>query len=673
MSERGDNSRDSAASAAETPSPAEIKQLEGPILVLGASGFVGANLFRTLLAVRTDVHGTASRLPAWRLDSVPVDRVHEVDLLIDSNLDALLDRVQPKTIFNCVAFGAYSFETDEQLIYQTNFNFTARLLERLRARSISRYVHAGSSSEYGDNCSGPDERAHLEPNSHYAVSKAAAAQLIHYYGRRLGLPCVNLRLYSVYGPLEDSSRLIPNLVRHGLVHELPEFVRPEVSRDFVYVDDVSAAFVRAALNLREELYGQSFNIGTGQSTTMAEIAAAARHLFDVPTEPRYTMPERSWDVSNWYAQPEQARERLHWSPTVSLEQGLRRTADWMRTLPDLAAYEMSSKKYLLDTQRSVSAIIACYKDGQAIPVMYARLKETFQKLNIDHEIIFVNDGSPDDSEETIRKLSQDDPRVVGILHSRNFGSQAAFMSGLRIATKNSCVLLDGDLQDPPELIEQFVARWREGYDVVYGRRVKREATLFMRFAYKAFYRVFNFFSYVPVPHDAGDFALLDRRVVRALLTFPERDLFLRGVRAFAGFKQTGVDYHRPERMFGRSTNNLVKNLGWAKKGILSFSNTPLNLLSAMGLGLLLFTAVVAAAQIMLRLLYPQLVPRGFTTVLLAIMFFGSLTIFSIAVLGEYLAKVFEEVKRRPLYIRRGIIRQGTVREAADDISTKVRE
>ena len=644
----------------------EIRRMEGPILILGASGFVGANLVRVLRQVRTDVHATASRLPAWRLDSVPAEYVHVLDLLVDSNLDTLLDRVNPRTVFNCVAYGAYSFETDGQLIYQTNFNFLTKLLHQLRQRSIVRYIHAGSSSEYGDHCTAPVEQSNLQPNSHYAVSKAASAHLIYYYGKHLRFPCANLRLYSVYGPLEDSSRLIPNLIRNGLSQRLPEFVRPEISRDFVYVDDVCDAFVKAALNLHEENFGSSFNIGTGNKTTMADIAQVARQLFSVADEPRFTMMDRKWDVAEWFSCPDQAREKLQWVSQTSLSDGLLRTAAWMRTLPDLTAYEQSSKKNLLDTQRSVSAIIACYKDGQAIPIMYQRLKETFQKLNLDHEIIFVNDCSPDDSEETIRRLSQDDPRVVGISHSRNFGSQAAFMSGLKLATKNSCVLLDGDLQDPPELIESFVAKWREGYDVVYGRRVKREATLFMQFSYKAFYRVFDYFSYVPVPHDAGDFSLMDRKVVQAVLRFPERDLFFRGIRAFAGFKQIGVDYHRPERMFGVSTNNLVKNLGWAKKGILSFSNTPLNMLSVMGSGLLLVTVLLGLLQIILRLVAPESVPRGLTTVLLAIMFFGSMSIFSTAVIGEYLAKVFEEVKRRPLYIRRGIIRRGEIRTTIDE-------
>jgi glycosyltransferase involved in cell wall biosynthesis len=235
---------------------------------------------------------------------------------------------------------------------------------------------------------------------------------------------------------------------------------------------------------------------------------------------------------------------------------------------------------------------------------------------------------------------------------------------MRIASKNSCVLLDGDLQDPPELIEKFVAAWRDGNDVVYGKRVKREATVFMQFAYKAFYRVFDYFSYVRVPHDAGDFSLMDRRVVDAILQFPERDLFLRGVRAFAGFRQTGVDYLRPERQFGVTTNSLLKNFGWAKKGILSFSNVPLGILSALGVLLLLGTILLMGLEAGLKLFVPDIAPKGFTSVLLLVGFFGSINLFAAGLIGEYVAKIFEEVKQRPLFIRRSIIRDGEIRLVA---------
>jgi dolichol-phosphate mannosyltransferase len=190
----------------------------------------------------------------------------------------------------------------------------------------------------------------------------------------------------------------------------------------------------------------------------------------------------------------------------------------------------------------------------------------------------------------------------------------------------------------------------------------------MRFAYKAFYRVFDYFSYVRIPHDAGDFSLMDRRVVQALLQFPERDLFLRGVRAFAGFKQIGVDYVRPERMFGVTTNSLLKNVGWAKKGILSFTNTPLNMLSAAGSVLLVVSCVLAVIQIVLRLLAPNMAPPGFTTALVLILFFGSANIFAVALVGEYIAKIFEEVKHRPLFIRKSVIRDGEIRPSTDERS-----
>lgn len=643
----------------------KIARLQGPILVLGGSGFVGANLMKILLSVRTDVFGTARSFPAWRLEGLPETNVITIDLLVDANLDKLFDDVRPRTVFNCAAYGAYSFETESALIYRTNFLLTAKVLARAEARKISCYLHAGSSSEYGDNAAAPAEDAPPAPNSDYAVSKIACANLIHFYGKKKRLPCANLRLYSIYGPLEDSSRLIPALVRAGAEGRYPDFVDPEVSRDFVYADDVVESFVDAALNLKEEDYGESFNVGSGKKTTIRDIAAAARDVFGIKAEPAFrSMPGRSWDVSNWYASTSKTEKKLGWKATTSLKDGLQATAAWYKGLESKERYLQASKRHGLDKVYSVTAVIACYKDNLAIPIMYERLKTTFEKIKVDYEIIFVNDNSPDDSEEVIRALSARDRRVSGISHSRNFGSQSAFRSGMELATKNSCVLLDGDLQDPPEVIERFVEKWREGNEVVYGRRGKREGSFFMRVCAKAFYRVFDYFSYIRIPHDAGDFSLLDRRVVEWVLACPERDLFLRGVRSFVGFKQTGVDYFRPKRQFGESTNDFVKNLGWAKKGILSFSNTPLNILSSAGVLLFFLTVALAAVQLSLRLLFPGLAPRGITTVLLTILFFGSVNLLGLAVLGEYIAKIFEEVKRRPHFIRRHIIKGGDVRFAS---------
>ncbi len=643
-----------------------IEQLQGPILVTGASGFIGCNLFRTLLRYRRDVYGTSSKIYAWRLEDLPSKNIIVTDLLVEYNLKELLDTVKPQTVFDNVTYGGYSFQQDSDLIYRTNINYKVRLITELEKRGIHRLIHAGSSSEYGDNAGGTVEDIPLYANSHYSVTKAAIANLIHFYGKKKEFPAANLRLYSVYGPYEDSARLLPTIIAKGLKGGMPPFVSPDTSRDFIYVDDCVEAFINAALYLKPENFGESFNVGSGYKTTIREVVAAAQEVFSLKSEPEYTMPGRSWDIDNWYANTEKTRSLFCWQAKTTFRLGLERMVEWFRSLSDQEEYLKSSKKFGIDEKYSISAIVACYKDGQAIPIMYERLKKVFEELNVDHEIIFVNDCSPDDSEEVIRSITSRDRRVIGISHSRNFGSQPAFKSGMEIATKNSVVLLDGDLQDPPEIIKEFIGKWKEGYDVVYGRRDKRDAPLYMQFLYKAFYRVLNKASFLNFPEDAGDFSLIDRKVVRALLKFPEKDLFMRGIRAYAGFRQIGVSYHRPERMFGVSTNNFLKNVGWAKKGILSFSNLPLNTVTGAGFILFVFSMIGGLWQLASRILFPGLAPKGLTTVILAIVFFGSVNLFGISIIGEYIAKIFEEVKGRPHFIRRHIVRDGEVRPASDE-------
>lgn len=306
-------------------------------------------------------------------------------------------------------------------------------------------------------------------------------------------------------------------------------------------------------------------------------------------------------------------------------------------------------------RKKLSAVIACYSDAPAVPIMHERLTAVFQKIGVDYEIIFVNDGSPDNAAKVLATLAARDKKVVVINHTRNFGSQSAFTSGMRIATGDAVILLDGDLQDPPELIEQFFQKWQEGYEVVYGIRAKRDATPLMQVAYKAFYRLFQATSYVRVPLDAGDFSLLDRRVVDALNSLPENNRFLRGLRAWVGFKQTGVPYVRPERMFGRSTNSLLKNLGWARKAIFSFSYVPLDLITLLAFVTVVVSLLAIVLQIVLRIFAPQLVPSGFTTLIVLILFIGGIQLLCLSIIGSYLAHIYDEVKRRPPYIVESIL------------------
>ena len=306
------------------------------------------------------------------------------------------------------------------------------------------------------------------------------------------------------------------------------------------------------------------------------------------------------------------------------------------------------------TKRKISAIIACYRDAPAVPFMYERLTKTFKKLKVNYEIIFINDASPDNAEEVLAKLAKKDKRVVVVNHSRNFGTQSGFTSGMQISTGDAVVLLDGDLQDPPEMIENFYPHWVKGFDVVYGVRVKREATLVLQICYKLFYRIFHKLSYIKIPVDAGDFSLIDRKVVDVLLGMPERDRFLRGLRAWVGFKQMGVPYVRPERMFGVTTNNWHRNLGWARKGIFSFSYVPLEFVMYSSLAIVLLSVIGIVAQIALRFFYPN-TPHGFSTIIILVLFMGGVQLFAVSILGEYISKIFEEVKQRPLYIVRSIL------------------
>ncbi len=636
--------------------------LRGPIVVLGAGGFIGANLFRRILASRDDVYGVVKNLPLWRLEGVHNRHLFEVDITSRSEMQNLINSIKPATIFNCASYGAYSFENDAELIYRTNFLAFAQLVELVKDRPLAALIHAGSSSEYGFNCAAPDEAAPLAPNSNYAVSKSAASNFINYAGKALRLPVVNLRLYSVYGPYEDSSRLIPNIVRSGLRKEYPPLVNPDISRDFVYIDDVCEAFLLAAAKLTPDLYGESFNIGTGQRTTIRQVAEIAQQIFGIENAARFgDMQNRAWDLADWYAKPTKANDRLGWMARTTFKDGLRLTADWFKSLGDIDPGAMT-KRSRSTPSRSITAIVTCYRDEQAIPIMYERLISTFKKIGVEYEIIFVNDASPDDCEGAILKLTTKDKNVIGITHSRNFGSQMAFRSGMEIATKDSCVLLDGDLQDPPELIEAFYQKLLEGNDVVYGRRVKRDMPWLWELGYKTFYRVLNAFSYIDIPHDAGDFSLIDKRVISWMLKCPERDLFMRGLRAYVGFKQVGVDYIRPERKFGKSTNSLLKNIAWAKRGIFSFSDVPMTMLTTGGIVLLGLSVLVSIVQIVLRIYAPELVPPGITTIILAILFFGSINIFAIGLVGEYVAKIMHEVKGRPRLIRSAIIRQGEIRQ-----------
>ena len=275
----------------------------------------------------------------WRSRGLPGVEVERLDLCQAADVRAFIERVQPLAIYNCAAYGAYSVQADPLRIFDVNLLAVRHLLEAVRnVPGFRAFVQAGSSSEYGFNCSAPREDAVTEPDSDYAVSKVAATQLVRMYAQKFGVPGFVLRLYSVYGPYEDFSRLIPNLLGHAREGRFPPLVNPNISRDFVYVADAVRAFEAVLEHAPQLKPGEVFNVGSGQGTTLGELVQLVRELFGIHAEPVWgSMPDRSWDHPAWFADPAKAALALGWRSTVSLREGLTASARWIEDNPALVA------------------------------------------------------------------------------------------------------------------------------------------------------------------------------------------------------------------------------------------------------------------------------------------------------------------------------------------------
>ncbi|MFZ0545840.1 MAG: glycosyltransferase family 2 protein [Candidatus Promineifilaceae bacterium] len=303
-------------------------------------------------------------------------------------------------------------------------------------------------------------------------------------------------------------------------------------------------------------------------------------------------------------------------------------------------------------QPTISIVVPVYNEEAVLPELYSRVSKVMDEMGEPWELILVNDGSRDKSAEVIASLHQQDDRVKGISFSRNFGFQEAVTAGLTYASGEVIVLSDADLQDPPEVIPQMVEKWREGYDVVYGVRAGREGeTWFKKFTAKAFYRIIHRITSVNIPLDTGDFRLMNRRVVNAILRMPERNRFLRGMVPWVGFRQTGLLYHRQARFAGESKFNSVRQmLPFAVDAITSFSYFPLQLATYLGFIMAGVSALTILVVVGLRLFGPGDPLLGQASTLVAVLFLGGVQLISLGIIGEYLGRIYDEVKQRPLFL-----------------------
>jgi UDP-glucose 4-epimerase len=309
-------------------------------LVTGGTGFVGANLVRRLLGQGHEVHLLVRQgSQDWRLDGIrDAVRLHATDLADAEGLAGLVAAIRPDWVFHLAAHGAYASQTDPRQMVATNVVGTANLVEACLRTGFEAFVNTGSSSEYGFKDHPPAETEWLEPNSHYAVTKAAATLYCRYTAQSRGVRLPTLRLYSVYGPYEEPTRLLPTVVLRGLAGELPPLVDPDVARDFVYTEDVCAAYLLAATRDDQEP-GAVYNVGTSVQTTLREVVEVARRVLDIGAVPNWgSMPNRRWDTSTWVADSRKLCRELGWEPRYTFEQGFRALADWFRERPDLAQW-----------------------------------------------------------------------------------------------------------------------------------------------------------------------------------------------------------------------------------------------------------------------------------------------------------------------------------------------
>ncbi|HBV77250.1 MULTISPECIES: glycosyltransferase family 2 protein [Vibrio] len=311
--------------------------------------------------------------------------------------------------------------------------------------------------------------------------------------------------------------------------------------------------------------------------------------------------------------------------------------------------------------KTVSIVVPCFNESEVIDTTVAELLSVTRSIeNYQFEIIFVNDGSSDNTETKLLSYSQQYDNIRIISFSRNFGHQQAVSAGLDVSSGDAVVLIDADLQDPPKLIADMIVKWEDGFDVVYGTRSTRQGeSKFKLASAKCFYRTLNYLSEVPIPLDTGDFRLMDRQVVDHLVAMPEKSRFIRGMVSWIGFNQTSIHYERSARFAGESKYPLVKMLKFGIDGILSFSVKPLKLSIMMG-----FACSGIALLMLLYSVYVRLMTEhwesGWTSILVSIFFMGGVQLISIGILGEYIARIYNESKDRPLYI----IKKNRVLDAA---------
>lgn len=665
------------------------------VLVTGGAGYIGSHVCKALAntgmtPVAFDNLSTGHR---WAVKWGPLF-VGDVGSAAD--LDKALTKYNPIAAIH-LAGSAIASEsvTDPGKYYQNNVLTSLCLLDALRRHGVGLLVFSSSCAVYGaPEIEAIDEKTALNPINPYGRSKLIVEDALRDFGRAYDFRSVALRYFNAAGADHDAeigevhdpeTHAIPNALR-AASGEIPyfelfgtDYESPDGTcvRDYIHVTDLANAHIAALTYLREGGKSIALNLGGGKGCSVKEILSAVERTTGIDVAVRES-PRRPGDAAVLVADPKLASDVLRFTPEYTDIDTIVETAwrwhqsftlrnsrhEAARSLEDTIR-PSSQVQGDLKTRRSgavdLSVVVPCFNERDVIKITHARLCDVLGRIeNIRLEIIYVDDGSNDGTDQIVRELVDSGTNAKLICLSRNFGHQPAISAGLANSNGDVVAVMDADLQDPPETVVEMLEKWREGFDIVYGVRAQRKESTVKRLAYSWYYRMWRALSNVEIPLDAGDFSLMDRRVVELLNNLPEKNRFLRGLRAWSGFRQIGLTYERRAREAGQSKYSVFKLLRLAFDGIFNFSTTPLTgvfftglitaALSSIGLVLIFIQRIF---NISIFGVSPGDIP-GFALLALIILFLGGIQIFSIGIVGEYVGRIYQEVKGRPSYIIRSV-------------------
>ena len=623
-------------------------------LVTGATGFVGRHLVATLLRQGEEVHllvrAGSSRRRASDLPGVPVWHEHDGTT---ENMLRIMERVMPDTVFHLASLVAAQHRSENvSPLIESNVLLGTQLLEAMTRVGVSCLVNTGTFWQHF-------ESREYNPVCLYAATKQAFEDILRFYAESSPLRALTLKLFDVYGPGDDRNKLF-SLLRDAATSGTVLSMTPgDQQMDLVYVDDVLRAFLHAGELLRTEagnVRGKSYAVSSGQRHSLKEVVSVYERVTG-----------KSLDI-RWGGRPYRAREVMvpwrgealpGWRAKVNLEQGINLTLSQnaiQLTEPELSASDKSQPQEVTADakpgKKLLSLVIPAFNEEDNVEPLYNSIVPIMERLSdrYNFELIFTDNHSTDQTFQKLGSLARRDERVRVVRFSRNFGYQRSIYTGYVHAKGDAVIQLDCDQQDPPELILEFVRQWEAGYQVVYGVRRSRKEGWWINNIRKCFYRLIDLLSEIPLPRDAGDFRLIDRRVVDELKKINDYQPYLRGTIASLGFNQIGIPYDRAERVRGETKFSFHELIILAVDGILNHSLLPLRVATYTGLAISALTFLGILIYAAAKLLLEKDWPAGFTTIAVLILSSISLNALFLGVIGEYLGRIFQQVKGRPVTI-----------------------